>query len=1423
MLRAAVAALALAGVAAAPAAAAGPAHPGVTLAAAGAGAIRLAVEVPAPAFLALPGADGAAAGVRLELEGYECAASPDDPGLPARIVLLAVPPRGPVRVSATAGAPEVHDGVTLEGLALAGGGTVGPWPAAWRSATPRARLLEVSWLREQRVARVEIRPADYDPETRRLTLWRRVDVTVQVDAASGPGAAPAPAESADPFERVYHGALLNYEQGRAWRRPAADPAAARVPAEAGFVAAVPETSVYFGRPWIKIAVANTGFYRVSYGLLRNLGLFDGDTGPVPLDSLRLFTWPGVPVLPKDSYCDSCEYREVALSFSDDGDGSFRSNPDEFVFYGMGPSDWASLYDPAWPESVFVNHPYATVNYYYLARATGDLPVGGAPARIATRDGTITDAGLVPPATFPARAHFERDIEYWPNCSPLYSVNDRRLPWERWFWRSVKRGGTVQVTVDLPGADATQAARLRVLTWGLDYNSSSVRMLQDHYQYVRFNDLAFPRRGFNDLLAQVYDTTFTGLRTAGNLFTLAVPDSNDPLNPNRSDISGLGWFDLFYARRFEPVGGRLDFDSPAGGHGDVVYRIGPFAAERTAPPWVFDVTDACRPLRIDGARYELEAGGWYLGFQAAESERRRYRVVPADSIVTMTRGVDDAPATSLAQNLRSRTQQADYIVVYYDGFAAAADSLAAWRRTSLPLTGVAGPFATRTVPVSALYDQFSGGRVDPSAIRNFLRAAYYNWNDGGTPRRPGFVTLLGDASYDFKNLKGLAAPGQPGCLVPTYEDNFDATFVVRRQYVTDDWMLNVDNPLSIIPDFLGGRLPVGDAATALAVVRDKVLAHERHGGLGEWRNRAMLVADDDYQGAVPDKLVLVWTHLRQTRDLDAGHLPPHMDRDYVYLHTYPTGPGFTKPGAKAAIKQGMEDGVALVNFVGHGSPYQLADEKVLLESDIGALANAPRFPVFVTASCDVGKFSDPTVPSLGERLLTSSTGGAVGVISATELSFSNQNAALNRRLYDGFFRRDAVSCRYHVPVAAALLETKAGSTNGQKYQLMGDAATCVALPRLWVELALTDSDGLPVTQVRRGQRLRFSGRVVECPGGGAVPLEGAVAMRIEDSQEVDSVATRVVYGGVTYADSCKYYYDAGAIFRGDAGLSGGEFSGSFVVPLEAREGDRGRLRAYVRGLPPGSAVETDGAGYLGAAVVAGEGPAGDVTGPRIGLAFVGGSTTVRPDAVLTVDLFDENGILTTNHTPQNGIIVTVDGSTTTRADITASFRYAANSFQSGTASYTLPNLSEGAHTVSVSAADNLAAGLSAGQHRSRASLDFTVVAQPTLRIRHAYLFPNPTASGPGHGGGQFVVDAPGDSVNVLLRIYTASGKLIRTLTRFGGLGHVQLPWDGLDEEGERLANGVYFFRVHVNLRDADGSSSAAQKADADGRFVIVNRE
>jgi len=206
-------------------------------------------------------------------------------------------------------------------------------------------------------------------------------------------------------------------------------------------------------------------------------------------------------------------------------------------------------------------------------------------------------------------------------------------------------------------------------------------------------------------------------------------------------------------------------------------------------------------------------------------------------------------------------------------------------------------------------------------------------------------------------------------------------------------------------------------------------------------------------------------------------------------------------------------------------------------------------------------------------------------------------------------------------------------------------------------------------------------------------------------------------------------------------------------------------------------------------------------------------------VLAIGLTDPSGILITGHTPQNGIVVTVDGNTTTRVEVTDSFRYASGSFTTGSATFDLAGLSTGPHSIRVSAADNLAAGLSAGAHRSSAVIDFVVEDLPPLKITRAYLFPNPVESG---AGGAFVVDAAGDSVNVLVRVYTASGRLIRTLRRLGGVGQVQVPWDGLDEEGQGLANGVYVFKVHANIRESDGSSSARQKAETEGRFVVVNR-
>ena len=67
--------------------------------------------------------------------------------------------------------------------------------------------------------------------------------------------------------------------------------------------------------------------------------------------------------------------------------------------------------------------------------------------------------------------------------------------------------------------------------------------------------------------------------------------------------------------------------------------------------------------------------------------------------------------------------------------------------------------------------------------------------------------------------------------------------------------------------------------------------------------------------------------------------------------------------------------------------------------------------------------------------------------------------------------------------------------------------------------------------------------------------------------------------------------------------------------------------------------------------------------------------------------------------------------------------------------------------------------------------------------------------------------------VTVKIYTVSGRLIRTIEDTSARrGYNETDWDARDENGERLANGVYFYKVIVK--------TGAHKIEKIGRLAIL---
>ncbi len=613
--------------------------------------------------------------------------------------------------------------------------------------------------------------------------------------------------------------------------------------------------------------------------------------------------------------------EVAIYVSGKADGIFD------------PEDWLEFYGQSLPDN------FTDRNIYWLR--VGDQ-LG---QRMVALDSTPTGAGATPTA-FYRTLHLEENHEYWPQ---LPSGGDDHWFWSRFHTNTASRMFTFKLQNI---ASLAEEGLVRVALYG---RTRVPAVNPDHHTQLVLNGHIIDEAWWDGDVPFTHEVSVPQSFFKNGDNTLVIKSPND--TGAKVDSFYLNIIDLEYWDNYTADNDELIFT--ASDPGLTTFSIDGFSHPLI---WVYDISDPAQVGRLTGAEIEMVGGQAEVQMETTVRAESRYLALTADKKRSPAGFLLDTPST-----WRSSHNQADYLIITHSDFSEAASRLADYRAGQGRQVAV--------IQVTDLYDEFSGGRFTPQAIRDFLGYAYHHW----TPPAPLYVLLIGDATYDYHDYLGTSNVN----FVPTHL----FTSGLIGQTSSDNWFVSVsgDDPL---PDMFIGRLAVRTLPQAHQVI-DKIVAYEQNLP-DDWQQKAVFVTDDGENG-------LFETESDQLISL----LPPNYDVKQIYPSLYPR-PHDPTPDILKAI----DEGALIVNYIGHGSVNgwnHWQDQRILIDTDISSLNNGPRYPFLVTGNCYNGLFSHPeSQDSLAESFVKAKEKGAIGAWSPTGLGYTFWHEATIKALYETIF-------------------------------------------------------------------------------------------------------------------------------------------------------------------------------------------------------------------------------------------------------------------------------------------------------------------------------------------------------------------------------------------------------------------------------------
>ncbi len=706
----------------------------------------------------------------------------------------------------------------------------------------------------------------------------------------------------------------------------------------------PGPSVLASGPWLKVAVATDGLYRISTDQLRQVGWDPAQINP---HHLQLYGYGGGMLpQPLDSACfQDLPQNAIWITGAEDDRLDVQ---DEIIFYGQSPNRLRYHPSGAGYALHYEKNLYADSSYYFLT-------VGEAPGQRVSTIPSESNGGTLT-AEYNAYATYENDAF---NLRKSDAGSGRE-----WYGESFSGGQTQSFPLGLAGATGGPVTMsVEVLGTSITALSFAVSLNGSGLGTLPVNAIADARYTAKGTAAQA---TFVQTNPAGGA-ALSVGLGYQG--------SGIAYLNKIRVEALLP----LRYEQPftfrslaSAGQELATFRISASPEDLI----VWNVTNPQAAFRAELVRQE----GEHSFVVRTEGELREFAAA----------GLADLPAATVVgpvapQNLKDGNVP-NLVIVSPPAFRAEADRLAELRRAHDGLS-------VRVVSLPEIYNEFSSGRQDVSAIRNYLKYLYDT-----DSAQIHYLLLFGKGSYDYRYRVGNTN------FVPTYESRNSVHPIFS--YSSDDYYgFLEDDEGAWEESFSGdhtleigvGRLPVKTVAEARVVV-DKLIHYATSAQThGSWRNRVVFVADDGDNNK----------HQR-----DAEQLAEGVDTAYasfsstkIYLDAFPQealAGGEAAPVVNQRIERELKQGALIMNYTGHGSETRWTQENIFNVNTINQLRNHDQLSFFVTATCEFGRHDDPDQVSGAEQLILSERGGAIGLVTTARPVYSNTNLLLNRAFYAQVF-------------------------------------------------------------------------------------------------------------------------------------------------------------------------------------------------------------------------------------------------------------------------------------------------------------------------------------------------------------------------------------------------------------------------------------